>query len=455
MKGRGQGMLALIVAAAVIAGGLALGRVMDPVVPPPAQGGSAVSGAWICPHGGGRLWRAVLLLANASIRPAIAHVTSMAGDGASPPRVVEVPPSSTVSVDVVATARESSTFVETFGASIVAGWVVQGFGEERGTAAEPCVPDGRRTWFIGDGTTEEGEEAFVIIANPFASDAVVDISLFARGRAPIRDSRVTDLSIPSRSSRSVRLGTFAAGEPAIGALVQSRVGRVGVAGLGVGVSGIRSTVGRTALLKELTLPVASGSGQATLQVFDPGEEDAVLAATLLSREEPALIAGFIGSELGAESAAAYSLDVEDVSAVELSAQGPEGVTAALRALGTRGDAAATAGVPAVAAGWIVLPAVVADKSAATVVLVNPGARDVGCDLEVLPVDAGAPAATTITVPARSVGSTEPGFLEGTSGAVVVRCGAGRIVALEAGISGGTSDQASAGYALSMGVPIES
>jgi hypothetical protein len=454
LRGRGQGALALVVAGAVVAGAIALDRV-EPRGRRAVEGGAAASRAWICPHGGGEGWRGTIFLANPSRQPAVAHVTSVAGGGSSSPRVVDLPPGSTIRVEVTATTREAATFVETFGPWVSAGWVVRGSGSERGTGAEPCIDGGGRAWFVSDGTTEEGEEAFVVVANPFATDAVVDVVMFAEGRPPIRDSHVTDLSVPARASIAVRLGRFAAGEPAIGTLVRARVGRVGVAALGVGASGIRSTIGWPTLVRRLILPIASGSGQATLEVFGPGEDAVALGTTLLSRGEPALIDALVEVEQEPRSAAAYSVAVDGSSALEISTQGPGAVTATLRAAGTRGDAATTAGAAAGAPAWVVLPAVDADPSTSTIVLVNPGdvAAEVG--LELLPASGTAPTVTSITVPPRSVAAAAPGFLGTARAAVVVRCQAGAVVAVGAATTGVVSGEGAAGYALSMGVPLES
>jgi len=455
LRGRGQGALALALAVIVVAGGVALDRALEPRVGRTAEGGAAASRAWICPHGGGEGWRGTIFLANPSRQPAVAHVTSLAADGSPSPRVVDLPAGSTVRIDVSATVREAATFVETFGPWVSAGWVVRGSGSERGSGAEPCIEGGGRTWFVADGTAEEGEETFVVVSNPFAADAVVDVVLFAEGRPPIRSSQVTNLSVPARSSVAVRLGRFAAGEPAVGTLVRARVGRVGVAGLGVGASGVRSIVGATILSPRSILPLAGGSGQATLEVFDPGGEGSTIAGILLSEGDPSIIDGLVEAELGPESAGEFSVLVEDPSAIELSMQGSSGGAAALRAAGTRGDAATTAGAPAAAPAWVVLPAVDSDQSASTVVLVNPGDVAAEVSLELLPEGGAASTVTTITVSPRSVASAAPGFLGTTTAAVVVRCEVGAVVAVGAATTGDGSGEEVAGYALSMGVPIES
>ncbi len=451
MRARGQGVLAAIVVAIVVAGAVTFERAV-PLERPAAGGGSAPSGSWVCPHGGGDGWEATVFLANPSPDPAAAHITSLALEGSSPPLVVDVPPTSTVRIQVDATARGSATFVETFGPWIAAGWVVRGSGDERGTGAEPCAPGGAREWYLADGSTEEGEQTFVVVANPYAANAVVDVALFAKGRAPVRDSDITNLTVPARGSVAVKMAKFAAGEPAIGAVVQARIGRVGVGGLGVGASGIRSTIGQTALAGRVILPIAGALGESSVEVFGPGEEAVAFGATYRSESEPELMQGLEQVEQDAQAAATYQVLTEGPSAVDLTVDNDQLVAAVLVAAGTKGDAAATAGSPAGAAAWVVLPPVDADVATSTIVLVNPGTEDADVTLELLPASRGTSTVTTITVPAGGVAASAPGSVEAGS-AVVVRCESGLVVALGAATSGGGPDDEPAGYALSMGVRI--
>jgi hypothetical protein len=452
MRSRGQGLLSAIVVTIVLVGGIAFDRAV-PRERSAAGGGSAPSGSWICPHGGGDGWQATVFLANPSPEPAIAHVTSLALEGSSPPLVVDVPPTSTVRVQVEVIARGSSTFVETFGPWIAAGWVVRGSGEERGMGAEPCAPGGARSWYVADGSTEEGEHAFVVVANPYAANAVVDVVLFAAGRAPVRDSDITSITVPARGSVDVNMGRFAAGEPAIGAVVQARIGRVGVGGLGVGASGIRSTIGQTALTSRVILPIASALGESSVEVFGPGEEAVAFGATYRSESEPKLLPGLEEVEQDAQAAASYAVLTEGPSAVDLAVHNEQRVAAALSAAGTQGDAAATAGSPAGAAEWVVLPPSDADVATSTIVLANPGTEDAVVTLEVLPPGGGAAVSDTVTIPGGMVAQWAPDLLGSAAGAaVLVRCEAGLVVALGAAASGGGPDEP-AGYALSMGVRI--
>ena len=105
-------------------------------------------------------------------------------------------------------------------------------GGEIGVGAEPCAPAHGPTWYAPDGTTEQGEDAYLIVMNPFAVDAVFDVVLFTPKRAPIRNSALTDRVLRPGRSVAFRLNAFAEGEPALGAQVDVSLGRVAVSSWG-------------------------------------------------------------------------------------------------------------------------------------------------------------------------------------------------------------------------------
>ena len=83
-----------------------------------------------------------------------------------------------------------------------------GRGGEIGVGAEPCAPATSPTWFAPDGTTEQGEDAYLVVMNPFAVDAVFDVVLLTPKRAPIRSSELTDHVLRPGKSVAFRLNAF-------------------------------------------------------------------------------------------------------------------------------------------------------------------------------------------------------------------------------------------------------
>ena len=161
--------------------------------------------------------------------------------------------------------------MEYFEGWIAASWVAQGGGGDRRGRGAVFAATGR-TWFAPDGTTEQGEDAYLVVMNPFAVDAVFDVVLYTPKRAPIRSSALTDHVLRPGKSVAFRLNAFAEGEASVGAEVRtSRLGAWPCRRLGITRDGgIRSVIGTTATGPVTLLPVGGGAGQSTVDVVDPG-----------------------------------------------------------------------------------------------------------------------------------------------------------------------------------------
>lgn len=453
-RGRGQGLLALAVLATVIGGGFALQTRLGPRTPAPAPAGTARSGAWLCPHGGGpKEWKATLYLANPGDDPVTARVTSLdAGKPAAPEEVI-VAPRATMAVAVPAVGREASTYVEYFGGWIAAGWVAQGGGGEIGVGAEPCAPSPARTWYTPDGTTEQGEDAYLIVMNPFAVDAVFDVVLLTPKRAPIRNSALTDRVLHPGRSVAFRLNAFAEGDPAVGAVVDVSLGRLAVSSLGISRDGgIRSVIGATETVSQVFLPAGAGAGQSTLELMSPGDEQIGFGATLLSGAAPVPAGGLTEASQDPASTRAYPVTTSGPSSIDVVAQSSALLAAAERAVGVGNDDAATGGTSAPAPSWVVLPAIAGEPAHPGLVLVNPGSTSVTVTLHALTTEGTtAPSDLTLTIPAGSVGQAPAGFLADVPDAAIeVRSTGGDVVAMAASTSLGVKGLST--YALAMGIP---
>jgi hypothetical protein len=456
VRARGQGLLAVVVVGVAVLLGIAAGR-LGPAVPSDATSGSAPSGAWFCPHGGGKEWKATLTLADPGSAPSSVRVTSITPDGPAPSKTVEVPAGSEVSLSVPAADRASSTYVEWFGGWVAAGWVTQGGAGEVGAGAEPCAPQPARTWYLPDNTTEQGQQAYAVVMNPFGADAVFNVTLFTADRDPIRSSRWTDLSLKPHHSVALPLGSSQAGalgEAALTAQIDVTSGRVAAASLGIASSGgIRSTIGITHTSAQVFLPVAAGAGQSQIEVAVPGRAPVTYGATLLSKEPQRPIVGLISSRLTPGAAEVHPVITSGPSVVDVSTQGGGRLVAALRAVGVGNDTAATAGVDAAASSWVVLPAVAGEPSVPGMVLANPGDQAVVVTLHLL-VAASDTAVDDITVtvpPATAMGVSADFLASNRDAAVWVHTDGAGIIALGASTSLGV--QGRSVYGLSAGVPV--
>lgn len=454
-RGRGQGVLAVIVLAAAIGGGFALQRGLGPRLPEAAPVGTARSGAWFCPHGGGaKEWKATLYLANPGADPVTARVTSLVAKKPSATQGVTVPPQTTVPVAVPAVGREASTYVEYFGGWLAAGWVAQGGGGEIGVGAEPCAPSPARTWFAPDGTTEQGQDAYLVVMNPFAVDAVFNVVLLTPKRAPIRNAKLTDRVLHPGRSVAFRLNAYAEGDPAVGAEVDVSLGRVAVSSLGISRDGgIRSVIGSTGVASQVDLPVGGGAGQSTLAVMVPGEAPLNFGATLISGGAPVPAGGLTESGQNPASADAYPITTSGASSIDVVAQGTTPFAATQRSIGMGNDDAATDGTATPASDWVVLPAIAGEPAQPGLVLVDPGNAPVTVTLHALVTQGQTPPPdVTLTISPGSVVQAPSGFLaEVHQAAIEVRSVGGDVIAMAASTSLGVKGLST--YAMAMGVAV--
>ena len=445
---RGQALFA-VASVVVVVGALAWLDRTGPGTPPPLPRGAAASGAWICPHGGGSELSVVLSLANPGPTPVHARVTELGSGRAAASESYDVAAGSTLRIEEAPEDRAAATYVEYFGGWIGAGWVAS---TDEAVGAEPCAEDAASRWFLPDGTTQLDEEAYVIVANPFAVAAVMNVVLYTSDNAPIRQTEWTDLVVPARRSMALHLNTLSKGEPVVAAVLDVTVGRVAAASLGLSDgTGIRSALGWTEPATGATFPLMQGSGQTELLLLSTSGESIRFGATELSEGQPRPAGGLTEQEHGPAAARAYAIPVEPgPAAIDLFTLEHAPVAGALRVRGPGEDLGATAGAVTAADGWLVLPATARAPVAPGAVLVNDGDRDVVATVQLLPLDGGTAAApVTVDVPAHSAAAVPPAFLESSPwAAMVVRSDGGPLVALAASVSGRTS-----GFALSMGVPL--
>jgi Family of unknown function (DUF5719) len=423
--------------------------------PAPLAPGAAPSGAWLCPHGGASDLSVQLYLANPGPSTVTARITRLGSERARSPESHEVAAGSTVRIDQVPPDRGAATYVEYFGGWIGAGWVSS---SGAGEAAEPCTADAARSWYLSDGTTQLGEEAYVVVANPFAAAAVMDVVIYTAERAPIRDSAWTDLVVPGRRSVSLHLNTRVEGEPVVAVALEVSVGRVAASSLGVSDgTKVRSTLGWTEPATGATFPLMQGSGQSELLLLSAARGSIRFGATVLSEEQPRPAGGLTEQEHGPATARAYAIPVDAgpvaPAAIRLFTLEDAPVVGALRALGPGEDFGATAGAATASEPWLVLPATSGASPTPGAVVVNDGDADVVATVELLPPAGGTAAApVTVQVPAHSAAAVPPELWASAPGAaMLIRTEGGAVVALAASTSRGAGDAQA--FALSMGIPL--
>jgi len=441
-------------------------------------GTGAPSGAWYCPHGGGPAgWSANLSITNPGDREVAVRVRDMTKKGSADPRDLTVPPRTRISVNVPADHREASTEVEYFGGWVAAGWVAVATGErtgpapspspavggesgtpgqavERGVAAEPCVPAAGRTWILPDGTTSQGEEAFVIVMNPFATEAVFDLSWVAEGR--VVDAG--DLTLRGNTSVAVRVNKPGGGRPGVvgertvAALVTASIGRVAAASLGItDEGGIRSTEGATETARLLVFPGAAGAGRTEVPMVNPGDAGLSYGVDALKPAGRQSIRPG-DQDLAPEASVTETVTIGGPAALEVTSDGGEsgrgGMAAARRSLGLRGDQGATLG-QAPGTAWLLTSPASDGRDVVNIVLANPGRAPVRVTLSAITPEGPIGDSQDVTVPPGVSLSAPVDFLAGHGQASVVAVSAGgAFVAAET-----STAVAGSGYSVAAGVPI--
>ena len=273
-RGRGQGLLALAVLVVVVGGGFALQRGVGPrarrggagrdvqlgrVVLPPRRGSEGVEGH-VVPREPRRRRRSPSGSRRSRPRkPAERR-------GPSPCR--RRPPSPCRCRPRDGRRRRSSS-TSTDGSRRRGSR--RAAGERSASARSRARRRPAPTWFAPDGTTEQGEDAYLVVMNPFAVDAVFDVVLFTPKRAPIRNSALTDHVLRPGKSVAFRLNAFAEGEAAVGAEVDVSFGRVAVSSAGDHARRRHPQRDRQRRrpVRRRYLPVGGGAGQSTSTSWSP------------------------------------------------------------------------------------------------------------------------------------------------------------------------------------------
>jgi Family of unknown function (DUF5719) len=413
MKFGGRLLVSLLVAGAVAGGGMLLQSGLGARVPPRPSIPDEVSGAWFCPHGGGEGFRAWVVLANPGPEASDVRLTTYSAGRDPVATVATLEPGTHRYFEAAAPQMASATVVEFFRSEVGAGFVLAG-PEGRGVAAEPCTAQAATTWFVPESSTLRGEEAHVIVFNPFATDAVAEVSLLAGDRI-LRPSAFKGVVLAQGESRVFALNRFALGEKALAVSVRALLGRVAASGVVVAKGGVRAVAAVAAPARTHTLPAAGDGPDGTLVVAAPSEAQAPFRAGALTAkgEVPALdlelLAGGTAASFPIDSTDAGLLVTADGARPFLAGRRsapappeppqPEPGTGQDRKKGAEKDArkeesagprdrkgggggpppeppppadlASTGGASAPARRWVVLPAVPPEGGSAVLVLENP------------------------------------------------------------------------------------
>jgi P pilus assembly chaperone PapD len=463
-------VVALVTAGALGGGGTALDRRLEPRAPSEPPTGEGLSGALFCPHGGGEGWQAWVTVANPGPRAAEVRLTGRAGSIIQEAREL-LAPGTHRTIEVPATSMTASAVVEFLGGPVAAGTVmVRPETEGGGVAAEPCATEAATRWWVPEASTRRGEASSVILHNPFAAEAVVDVGLIAGSRS-LQPGRLKGIVLRPGQVRAVDLGRFALGEDVLTATVSVTLGRVVAGGVTTSAGGIRATTGVSRPARRWILP-GGGDGSGVLAVtattdapapIHARSQSADTEAALIDLETvpPRTVVGFdegfreAGVVVEADGAAPFLAARRLVAAAPQPPPDPAGGRQGQRRERRRGggrqerreeppapspsDLAATVGVSEPAEQWVVLPPVPPGGGTAVVLIQNPGSRT--AEVEVTALGAGGPgeAQTAVVLPRTTARVDLP-----QPAAARVRALRGSVVAAGAALGQGT-------YAVAVGV----
>jgi hypothetical protein len=290
--------------------------------------------------------------------------------------------------------------------------------------------------------------------NPFAADAVFDVTALTDSDPPKAITDFSDYVLAGGRSAAFKLNQLVLGEAAVAARVDVSIGRVAVATLGITSRvGIRSSVGWPGAPGDgAILPGGGDAGASVLVAADPGVAPSTFSASVLGPKGLQVAGRLRQQTQEGASATAYPVTTGDPSSISAAAQaGDPGVVLARRTRGETQDLGSTGGVAAAGGAWIVPPATGSAPRSPVLYLTNPGERPVEVSLETLPVNGSAASARTTIPPGGTIAAPKRLFSGQGDHPVMARAEDGTFAPAAASYSQG--QHGVAGYAVSTGIPI--
>lgn len=353
---------------------------------PRVPAANASETAWYCAEGtsnpGGRADERVFI-ANTGDRVAHARITVMSGPDQIPAvRALDVQAGSqsTLRVADIVAIPEPGVLVEITGAQAVVTHSIIGNGD---AAIGPCARDAAPEWHFAAGTTVRGALLWLALFNPFADDAVVDIS-FLTNTGPLAPGELQGFVVPGHSRVTVPVHDQARRDSLVGTAVTARRGRVVAEQSQV----LDGTDGRRGLALSIGAPSLARNWQFPNGSVVAGRTETLVIAN--PQSSPAIATVHTGLDGGALEPETVNLPAGTTVAVDLGRRVPPGVgfsvavdshdpivAETLTALvapipsAARGIAT-TVGETRAARRWVIAPARASTTSIDLVAVLNPG-----------------------------------------------------------------------------------
>ncbi len=279
-------------AIAAIAAALAVGGVVDVVVGHPDEGSqaaaagdatampsvspsSALSSSWYCAGatgGAGSQADGTVTISNLSSAPETGVVEAV-GVGGAPRRTdlkVAARSSLTLSQDQLAQGSNLAETVKMYGGGTLVSQTLSG---PLGQSTSTCSSYTSGQWYFASGTTATGDQLYMALYNPAATEVVADLS-FATDQGPTAPADYQGVVVPAGQLVVLDIGRHVQQRQAVATTVSARIGRVVAEQLSLrsaAPGGVSLALGSPSLGTAWYFPVAATSSGVTesYSIYNP------------------------------------------------------------------------------------------------------------------------------------------------------------------------------------------
>jgi hypothetical protein len=246
------GVIIVVIVGAIFAGNASASR--PPAVPatdaaaavPPSLGSSTV---WFCPGLPPSIPAGDLRLtfSNIGTEPADIVATVLPDKGKPTQQTFTIAPSTVLTKQRDALGPPGALTTETFGGMVV---VEEGVDGNAGTDMTPCATQTATDWHFAAGSTLRGVQMWLVVDDPYASDAKIDVTL-RTSEGVRRPDDLQGLDVARHTRAVIAIHDYAVRDDRVAVEVHAEMGRV-VAGQTIvytseaGTPGVATTVGTPA-----------------------------------------------------------------------------------------------------------------------------------------------------------------------------------------------------------------
>jgi hypothetical protein len=194
-------------------------------------------------------------LSNIGDTAAEVEITDLADNGKPTHAHLGVPARSVVTRTRDALGGPGALTIETFGGRVV---VEEGIAAADAFESTPCATRASQHWYFAAGSTPRGVEQWLVIANPYASDAKVDVTM--RTSTGVRQpEELQSMDVARRSRTIIAVHDYAVRQDRVAVEVDVEIGSVVASQISVftsdaGSPGVAQTIGSPAPASEWALP---------------------------------------------------------------------------------------------------------------------------------------------------------------------------------------------------------